>query len=246
MGLGVLGVDHSTSGLVPVAHAPSHEGGVDPVTASGIGAASTAHLTDAAAHGQVLGVFPLTKGGTGAASAGAALTALGAAPMATLNARLGAAVLDIAALRAVAVAGLTSGEQINIQSVFWPYIWQATGTGADNGAMIICPTAITPPAPGRWFRLDFITPGQLSSTTGGSEGAALVGTDAKVSLGNAATVEAGLTFLDGQKPRKFDTCADNPNAGAGTVGATGDKRLDTAHGVRYENMDGTATGWAAY
>jgi len=38
---------------------------------------------------------------------------------------------------------------------------------------------------------------------------------------------------------------DNPNAGAGTAGTAGDEATDTAHGVAYRNLDGTATGWGA-
>ncbi len=144
MGLGVLGIDHSTSGLVPVAHAPSHEGGTDPVTAAGIGAATTAQVT--------------------------------------------------------------------------------TAVGDHNSAAA---------AHG------------LNSVTPGSEGALKIGTDAKTSLGNAATVEAALTNLDGKNPPKRITTTANPNAGAGTAGAAGDECTDTAHGVAYRNLDGTATGWIA-
>lgn len=85
---------------------------------------------------------------------------------------------------------------------------------------------------------------QLARTTGGSEGASLVGTDAKAALGASTTVEACLTNLDGKDPPKRSSGADNPNAGAGTAGAVGDIFVDSTHAVAYMNMDGTATGWA--
>lgn len=85
----------------------------------------------------------------------------------------------------------------------------------------------------------------LNSVTPGSEGALKIGTDSKASLGASTTVEAALTNLDGKNPPKRSTGTDNPNAGAGTAGAAGDLFTDTLHGVAYQNLDGTATGWAA-
>jgi len=139
-----LGITVSISGLVPVVHAPSHEGGADPVSAAGIGAETPSGAT--------------TK------------------------------------------------------------VSDHNSAAAAHG---------------------------LNSVAPGSEGALKIGTDAKANLGASTTVEAALTFVDGQKPRKFDTCTDNPNAGVGTVGAVGDRRTDTLHGISYENMNGNPNGWRA-
>lgn len=87
------------------------------------------------------------------------------------------------------------------------------------------------------------TQSELSSTTPASEGAALVGTDSKTNLGAATTVEAALTFLEGQDPPKFSSGAGNPNAGGGTAGAVGDQYIDTTNDIPYVNVTGTNTGW---
>lgn len=63
-----------------------------------------------------------------------------------------------------------------------------------------------------------------------------------------AVVQAatGSAIRSGINVGKMGTCADNPNAGAGTAGSIGDVLVDTTHSVRYMNMDGTATGWDAF
>lgn len=87
------------------------------------------------------------------------------------------------------------------------------------------------------------TQSELSSTTGGTEGASLIGTDSKTNLGASTEVEAALTFLDGQNPPKFSSGAGNPNAGGGTAGAVGDRFIDTTNDIPYVNVTGTNTGW---
>ena len=89
----------------------------------------------------------------------------------------------------------------------------------------------------------YYTETELGSVTPSGEGAKLIGTDAKTNLGGAAEVEAALTFLDGQDPVKYQAVAGNPNAGAGTAGAAGDRVLDATNGIFYSNIDGTNSGW---
>jgi hypothetical protein len=84
---------------------------------------------------------------------------------------------------------------------------------------------------------------ELGSTTGGSEGASLIGTDTKTGLGNATNVEDALTNLDGKNPPKRSSGSGNPNASGGTAGAVGDMYLDTDNDMPYVNMTGTNTGW---
>jgi len=84
---------------------------------------------------------------------------------------------------------------------------------------------------------------QLATIGAGTEGAALVGTDAKANLGASTTVEACLTNLDGKNPPKRSSGAGNPNAGAGTVGAMGDIFVDSTNAVAYMNINGAVTGW---
>jgi hypothetical protein len=81
----------------------------------------------------------------------------------------------------------------------------------------------------------------LSSTTGGSEGALLVGTDSKTNLGASTTVEACLTNIDGKNPPKRSSGAVTP-LGA-VAGAVGDLYVDTVTDIAYVNIDGTNTGW---
>ncbi len=89
----------------------------------------------------------------------------------------------------------------------------------------------------------YYTESELGDTTDTTEGASLIGTDAKTNLGGGTTVESALEFLDGQDPPKLSTNAGNPNAGAGIVGAIGDKIVDTTNSIPYLNVDGTNTGW---
>lgn len=91
----------------------------------------------------------------------------------------------------------------------------------------------------------YYTETELSSTTGGSEGAALIGTDAKANLGGATTVEAALEDINTQAGTwvKIFTGAGNPN-GSVTPDKTGDLYVrTTGFGLRYISIDGTNTGW---
>jgi hypothetical protein len=88
----------------------------------------------------------------------------------------------------------------------------------------------------------YYTETELGSTTASSEGAALIGTDTKVNLNNATTVEVALTYLAGQDPLKRSSGAGNPN---GTVaGVVGDIYVDTTNDFVYVNVTGANTGWA--
>ena len=86
---------------------------------------------------------------------------------------------------------------------------------------------------------------ELNSITGGSEGASLIGTDAKANLGASTDVEACLTDLDTKNPPARVSQAGTPNAGPGTAGAIGDVDVDTTADVFYFNPDGGATSWIA-
>jgi len=87
----------------------------------------------------------------------------------------------------------------------------------------------------------YYTETELGSTTGGSEGASLIGTDTKTNLASATDVEAALEELNTRNPPKRSTNAGNPN---GVVsGAVGDICVDTTNDIPYMNVDGTNTGW---
>lgn len=88
----------------------------------------------------------------------------------------------------------------------------------------------------------YYTETEIGSTTGGSEGASLVGTDTKTNLNSATTVEAALTELNDRNPPKRTTGAGNPNGSV--AGAEGDIYVDTTNDIPYMNLDGTNTGWA--
>ena len=87
----------------------------------------------------------------------------------------------------------------------------------------------------------YYTETELGSTSGGSEGASLIGTDTKTNLNNATDVETALTFLDGQVLKKYSEGAGNPNGSQ--AGAKGDTWLDTTNGIFYRNYTGVNTGW---
>jgi len=87
----------------------------------------------------------------------------------------------------------------------------------------------------------YYTESEIGSTTGGSEGASLVGTDSKTNLNNATDVETALTELNTRNPSGRSTNAGNPN---GVVsGAIGDFCFDTTNDIGYYNIDGTNSGW---
>lgn len=93
----------------------------------------------------------------------------------------------------------------------------------------------------------YYTQTQLGSTTPGTEGASLIGTDTKVNLGNATTVEDALTNLDFKNPIHGPIlgAAHNPNSGAGTPPLRIGRIYisTTAPYLRYINIDGTNFGW---
>lgn len=79
---------------------------------------------------------------------------------------------------------------------------------------------------GRYF-----TETELGSTTSGSEGASLIGTDTKTNLNNATTVEAALTELNTRNPPTRSSGAGTP---VGVVtGIAGDIYVDTTNGIVY-------------
>ena len=78
----------------------------------------------------------------------------------------------------------------------------------------------------------YYTETELGSTTGGSEGASLIGTDTKTNLNSATDVETALTYLDTQNSARRYTNAGNPN-GAVTASAIGDLCIDTSNNVLY-------------
>jgi len=82
---------------------------------------------------------------------------------------------------------------------------------------------------------------ELSSTSGGTEGASLVGTDTKTNLNSATTVEVALTELESRNPAKRSSNAGNPNGSV--AGAVGDVCVDTTNDIPYINVDGTNSGW---
>lgn len=89
----------------------------------------------------------------------------------------------------------------------------------------------------------YYTETELGSTTGGSEGASLIGTDTKTNLDNATTVEEALTYLDDLNPSKVTVASGAPNGSVS--GDEGDIyiRTDLAIRLKYMNVDGTNTGW---
>jgi len=92
----------------------------------------------------------------------------------------------------------------------------------------------------------YYTETELGSTTGGSEGASLIGTDTKSNLGNATNVEDALTALDTHVGdvsihKEFYTGAGTPNGNQ--AGNQGDTYLDTTNNILYVNSDGNNDGW---
>jgi hypothetical protein len=92
---------------------------------------------------------------------------------------------------------------------------------------------------------------ELSSTTGGSEGAALVGTDTKTNLGSATTAEAALTATDahvGSSSNPHGVTLDgayDADAGAASVTADAGDLTVAPTGAYSVNVDlGAATGTA--
>ncbi len=87
----------------------------------------------------------------------------------------------------------------------------------------------------------YYTETELGSTTGGSEGASLIGTDSKTNLGASTTVEGCLEDLNTKNPSKRSSGDGNPN---GVVsGAVGDLYVDTTNDIPYVNVTGANTGW---
>lgn len=122
-----------------------------------------------------------------------------------------------------AFASLVSGETHNVLDTDAGYTWDVTSR--------------------IWNRTIAVsyTRSELNSTTGGSEGALLIGTDAKANLGAATTVEAALTDLNTKNPPARSSGAGSPY---GIVaGAIGDLYVDTTNDVEYVNTDGTVNGW---
>lgn len=120
-------------------------------------------------------------------------------------------------------ASLMSGETHNTLSVDAGYTWDPD-TRVWNRTMMVG-----------------YTQAQLNSTTGGSEGASLIGTDNKANLGNSTTTEACLTNLDTKNPPARSSGVASP---IGVVaGAVGDLYVDTVTDVAYVNTDGTVNGW---
>jgi len=72
---------------------------------------------------------------------------------------------------------------------------------------------------------------ELALTTPGSEGAALIGTDTKVRLNNATTVEVALTEIDTAFPKRLLGAATNPN-GVTTPTLIGDIYISTTSPYR--------------
>ena len=90
----------------------------------------------------------------------------------------------------------------------------------------------------------YYTKTQLGSTTSGSEGAALIGTDTKTNLNSATDVETALTYLDGLNPPKVNVGTTNPNT-TGITGKPGDIYIHqrTGRDLCWMNTDGTTSGW---
>lgn len=89
----------------------------------------------------------------------------------------------------------------------------------------------------------YYTETELGSTTGGSEGASLIGTDTKANLNSATDVETALTWLNGQNPPKRSTNAGTP-IGAVT-GIAGDICVDTTNSIVYMHYGASSnnTSW---
>lgn len=77
----------------------------------------------------------------------------------------------------------------------------------------------------------YYTETELGGTTGGSEGAALIGTDTKANLNNATTVEVALTELNTRNSGANKSYEGNPNGNV--AGAAGDFCRDTSNGFLY-------------
>jgi len=77
----------------------------------------------------------------------------------------------------------------------------------------------------------YYTETEIGSTTGGSEGASLVGTDTKTRLNNATDVETALTEIDANFPKILSGAAVNPN-GVTTPTLIGDIYISTTSPFR--------------
>ncbi len=88
----------------------------------------------------------------------------------------------------------------------------------------------------------YFTETELGSTTGSSEGAALVGTDTKSNLNSATTVEVALTDLDDKNPTSFQSGAGTP-IGAVTPKMIGGFYLNTTNKLSYKAIGATNADW---
>ena len=91
----------------------------------------------------------------------------------------------------------------------------------------------------------YYTETELGSTTGGSEGASLIGTDTKTRLNSATDVEVALTEIDTAFPKVLTNAATNPN-GVVTPTLIGDLYVSTTSPYRrYIAVGLTNADWRA-
>lgn len=102
-----------------------------------------------------------------------------------------AGVQDLPALRAIGAAARQDKQMRLVEDKASIYRFDTAGTGADDNDFIIVPSDITPPAPGRWFRLQSAT--QDHEGLSGLQGGAL--NDHK----HLTTTELGNVPSTGQK-----------------------------------------------
>lgn len=88
----------------------------------------------------------------------------------------------------------------------------------------------------------YFTETELGSTTPGSEGAALIGTDTKTNLNSATTVEVALTDLNDKNPTAFQSGAGTP-IGSVTPKMIGAFYLNTNNNLLYRAIGLTSANW---
>lgn len=90
----------------------------------------------------------------------------------SLDEEMATPVQDIVALRAVAPADRTDKQVRLVEDTGAIYRFDAEGTGADDGVNILVPDDVTPPDPGRWYKVEGATQNHedLTGLLGGGAG----------------------------------------------------------------------------
>ncbi len=88
----------------------------------------------------------------------------------------------------------------------------------------------------------YFTETELGGTTGGSEGAKLIGTDTKSNLNSATDVEVALTELDARNPVSFQSGAGTP-IGSVTPTMVGGIYTNTSNKLSYRAHGATNADW---